>query len=781
MDEKAGALAFANVVLRNPSDSSMVKIGITNGEGGFEFEGNFPPKLYVEASMVGFRRYKSEAFSIQPGQTLKLEPITLLPTDKTLNEVTVQATKPMVTVEPDRLILNVDNNPLMINTNALEVLRKAPGVVVNQDDQVFLQGKSGLLILIDGRPSPLAEKDLANWLRSIPSNMIESIEVITNPPARYDAAGNAGIINIRLKKNTRRGLNGSWSSGLNRSIGTENDRTKTNHSFTLNRGWKSFNMFLNYGMDLARNWNFMDIYRIQSEMLYDQKTSNLEKNQSHNAKTGFDWRINRLHSLSLTADGVWSENRTSTTSFNKIRPVTSTQLHSLLDARNDSRRELLTSNVNLFHSYKDTLGRELSTDFNYGTYGMGNRTFQPNFYRNYFPDSSVVDRSFGLNTPVDIRMLTLKSDFDYKKGPWQWSTGYKVSDVLTDNAFSLYDRADGKNEKDPGQSSVFSYLERVVAGYGSMRWFYRKWTLQAGLRVEHTESKGHLRPEMGRDSIVNRSYTDPFPSGGLAYRPSETHAFSLNYSRRIDRPVYRFLNPFQYKLDELSYEQGNPFLKPQYTHNIQLNYTYRSSANASIGFSQTDQFFARVIDSLGPRSYLTRRNLAQVNTLSFNLSTPLPFTRWWNGFFNFTYNYQEYEADFGQGKRLFIPINYYNLYMQHSFTLPKDLSVQLSGYYNSPNVWGGTFRNRAFWGTELGLNKKVLQKKGTLSLSVSDLFLSQRWQGKSDFGGVNITVTGGWDSRQIKLAFSYQFGQNENRQNRKRPGNSEERQRLRGE
>lgn len=776
-------IPFGNLALKRLPDSSIVKLSISKENGSFEF--NFIPsgRYYSEASMVGFRRFSSPEFEVKLGQDLNIGTFSMTPFDVELKEVVIESQRSFLTVEPDKLVLRVADNPLMINTNALDVLRKSPGVMIDQDEQIFLQGKSGLLIYIDGRLSPLSEKDLANWLRTIPSSQIESIEIITNPSAKYDAAGNAGIINIRLKKNQKLGMNGSINSGLSAGLANEHNYAKTNHSISLNRGGSAVNLFGNYGFDSNNGWNFMDIYRVQSDQIYDQKTNNYEKRFSQNFKAGADWRINKQHIISVMADGNLSDNKTNGSSLNNISAIGDQTPYRLLEANLIANKQNRTGNLNINHQWKDTSGRELATDGNYGIYQLGNTTNQPNFYHNIRPDASVIDRSFGLKTPVNIGMFTLKSDYEQRIKESNFGAGYKISNVLTENEFNYYNRINGANDLDPNQSSKFSYQERVIAGYLSFKQKINKnFSMQAGLRMENTHSEGNLTSEVaGKDSLVKRNYTNLFPSAGLTYQVNPSNSLSLSYSRRIDRPVYRFLNPFQYKLDELSYELGNPFLKPQYTDNFQVTHSFMSLVITSVGYSHTTQFFARVIDSSGTSSFMTRKNLADVKTFSVNLSSPLPIQKWWNGFFNFTYNHRLYEANFGPGRTLSLPIDFFNVYLQQSFSLPHKIGIQISGYYNSPNVWGGTFKNRKFWSMEAGLTKKVLNSKGVISLTVSDIFRSQRWGAKSDFGGILMNVNGGYDSRLVKVGFSYSFGKNEVKARQKKTGNTEEQQRLKGD
>lgn len=776
-------IPFVNLALRKAQDSTVAKIGVSDEKGSFRFVGIGPGTFYLETSMPGFRRMRKDISISSGNEESDLGILVLEPADVQLKEVSVYGTKPFVKAEPDKLVVQVDNNPLMINTNALEVLKKSPSVMVNQDDQIFLQGKSGLVVYVDGKPSPLQEKDLANWLRGIPSSQIETIEIITQPSARYDAAGNAGIINIRLRKNQKKGINGNVNSGLGYGLFNEHNYLKTNYGFGLNLGLKKVNLFTSYAFDHARSWSYMDINRAQSDYYFDQTSSTYDTRNSHTFKVGMDWNLNRKHSLGISADGNFAHNTPELFGNNRLYNRGESLPYSLLKSENLGVKQTNSGNLSLNHSYRDSSGREWNSDASYGFYALGNRTQQPNFYRNFFPDSSIVDRSFGLQTPVDIAIKTIKTDYEQSLGGFSVSLGSKFSDVETDNVFEQFDRSGGGNRLDTFASSRFRYHEQVLAFYGmAKRKLGKSWTLSAGLRYEGTRIRSRLEYYTQQtDSISRIAYDNLFPSGGVSWQASKNHSFSLNYSKRIDRPVYRFLNPFQFKIDELSYEQGNPYLKPQYTDNLQLTYAAFGMATASLGYSNTRQFFARVIDSLGKKSFLTRRNLAEVSTWSLNVSSPLPIRKWWNGFFTFGMNRQKYEARLGEGKNLKLEVNTWNLYMQHSFRLPWQTGIQISGSYNSPNVWGGTFRNRAFWFCELGINRKLFQNKATISLNISDIFLSQRWKGMSDFGGVDMTVWGGNDSRNIRLGFTWMFGKDEIRQSRKKAGNTEERQRLRGE
>lgn len=781
VDETNQPVAFANLVLIRMADSARVKLAVSTDKGEFLFNDIQPGRYQVMASMIGYKTTRYPAFNLADAEDKQLGTIKLPASDLKLNEVTVETKKPMITVQPDKTIVNVADNPLMINDNALEILRKSPGVMVNQDEQIFLQGRNGLLIFIDGRQSPLSERDLANWLKTIPASQIESIEIITNPSAKYDAAGNAGIINIRLKKSKETGLNGSLTNNFSHGFYNETNNPRTNHAININYGAKRWNVFANYGYDYTRSWSFFNTERAQNGQFFDQKSENRSRSNSNNFKVGSDIKVGARHTFGVMADG--NLNTTNAQSESRMQIFEDLEsrvyLQDLL-AENDARRQTLNMNFNANHLYKDTSGLEITTDANYGIFELDNRTRQPNFYVTGNPPERL-DRSFGLETPTNIGIAILKTDVEKRLGKSVLSGGYKISHVETRNTFRYKDQRFGRDSLLPLESSDFRYRELVSALYVQFRHkFNDEWNMQAGLRVENTNSIGTLKSAaLPKDSTTPRNYTDPFPSAGITYTPNKSNSLTLSYSRRIDRPVYQFLNPFQFRIDELSYEQGNPFLNPQYTNNFQLSHTFMYMLTTSVGYSHTKEFFARIIDSLGNATFLTRRNLADVKTFNLNISSPLPISKWWNGYFNFSYNHQLYRANFGPQREVNINIHYYNIFMQHNITLSKSLSFVASGFYASPNVWGGTFRNRQIWNVEAGLQKKVLDNKATLSLAVSDLFLSMRWQGINEFGGLYVKASGGWESRQLKLGFNYRFGRDEKKIfQRKRNTNLEERKRL---
>jgi hypothetical protein len=307
----------------------------------------------------------------------------------------------------------------------------------------------------------------------------------------------------------------------------------------------------------------------------------------------------------------------------------------------------------------------------------------------------------------------------------------------------------------------------VNAAYVNYNRSYKKFSIQAGVRAEQTKSDGVMNArskQTGRDTTenVNRSYLDFFPSAAISYTLSATHQFNLNYSRRIDRPRYQDLNPFENKLDELTYQKGNAFLRPQYTNSYTLSHTYKSFLTTSVGYSHIKDYFTTINDTARKNAtFITLKNLATQDIYSVNMSAPLKIKKWWNGYANLSGNHTRYKADFEDGKTIRLNVTSINFYNQHTFTLGKGYTAEVSGWYNSPAVWGGTFRTREMWSMDAGIQKTVLKTKGTLKLTMTDLFHTATWAANSNFAGSTLKVNGGWESQQVRLNFSYRFGNNQ--------------------
>lgn len=779
-DRQQKPVPFATIALMNAADSALVKVAVGTESGTYSLTGVKAGTYRVGVTSVGYEKAVSTPFAFD-GMAKKIIPDILLNEgSRLLNEVSVKARKPLVEVQADKLVLNVESSLTAAGSAAIELLQKAPGLQVDPNDNLTLQGKNGVRLYIDGRPSPLGPADQAAYLRTLQASDIEAIEIITQPSARYDAAGNAGIINIRLKKNKNFGTNGSLTAGFAQG----RYFPKYNGSVSLNHRTKKVNLFGTYSQRNARDWSFINLYREQSNLFFDQRSQSRFRSAGGNLKAGADFFLNAKSTFGVLINGNLRHSDGTTQGRTPIGPLDKQPTQILLaDNQNESDRSNWTGNLN--YRYADTTGRELNVDADYGFFRSASEAFQPNRYVNPETNVTLFERNYRMNTLTNIDLYTLKADYTQRLWKGRLSTGFKAASVRTDNGFDFFDLIDNRPRRNTDRSNQFDYTETITAGYVSYDRSAGKWQWQAGLRLEHTHSDGRLTSETQQaDARVVRRYANLFPSAGLTYRPDASNSLGLTYSRRIDRPTYQSLNPFESKLDELTYQKGNAFLRPQYTNTVQASHTYKYKLTTSLSFSRIDDFFTEITDTIEtsgsqPRNYITTRNLARQDVVSLNISYPFSLTKWWNVYLNVSAYRSTNRADFGAGRLIRLTANVLSLYAQHTLTLPRKWNLELSAFYTSPSLWGGTFRNRRFWGSSIGLQRKVLADRGSVNLTVADPFNSQRWRGISQFGGLYMDASGGWESQQVRVNLTWNFGRQQIKAARqRRTGSEEESKRL---
>ncbi|AQG82522.1 TonB-dependent receptor [Spirosoma montaniterrae] len=754
---------FATATLHHAADSSLAKAAVADANGQYLFAGVRPGNYRVVLTAVGYAPWRSQVLALTNEAATKLPPAILRETTNSLSEVSVKARKPLVEVQSDKVVLNIESSITAAGNSAIELLQKAPGVQIDQNDNIILQGKNGVRVFIDGKPSPLGPADLAAYLRTLQATDIDAIEIITQPSARFDAQGNAGIINIRLKRNRNYGTNGSATLGMAHGAFFP----KYNGSVSLNNRTKKVNLFATYSHRNARDWLFINLYREQSGSFFDQKSETRSRSVSHNARLGADWFVGRNSTLGVLLDGSLRNAANNTLGKTPIG-LLGEGATTLLIADNRNLSDRANGNANLNYRYADTLGHELTIDADLGRFRSAGNNYQPNRYLNPVTNELLSERNFQMNTLTNITLRTLKADYGQRLWGGKLSAGFKVSSVQTDNGFDFFDVLNGQPVLNPDRTNRFMYTENISAGYASFEKTRGKWQYQAGLRLEQTYSLGELSSAVEQTdryagtSRVERRYLNAFPSAGLTWNRTQHSTLSLTFSRRIDRPTYQSLNPFESKLDELTYQKGNAFLRPQYTNTVQLAHTYKYKLTTSLSYSDTQDFFTEITDTTErdgqPRNYITTLNLARQRVVSVNASYPFSLATWWNVFMNVSAYRSTNRANFGEGRQIGLTANVLSLYMQHTITLPRQWNLEVSAFYTSPSIWGGTFRNQRFWGSSIGLQRKVLAERGTLVLTVSDPFNSQQWRGISRFGGLYMDASGGWESRQMRVNFTYTFG-----------------------
>jgi len=763
----------ATVSLLRDTGRAIVKYTVTKDNGAYLFDNVKPGKYRVSASHVGFTPTVSSVFELNGGNASAPD-LKLAKASGQMNNVTVTATKPIVEVKADKTVLNVEGTINAVGSDALELLRKSPGVLVDKDENLSVNGKNGVQVYIDGRPTPLSGQDLSNYLKTIQSSNIEAIEIITNPSAKYEAAGNAGIINIRLKKNKSLGTNGSVNAGMNVGF-----YPKYNTGITLNHRDKNVNIYGTYSFNEGKNRNRIDLYRTVLDSLFDQHGTMRMKNESHNYKAGIDYFIDKKNVLGVMVNGTFADPTIANYSRTVISYMPTKTVDRILVADNHSSMRRNNVNLNLNYSYTGTDGKSLILNADHGYYDINTNQFQPNYY--YDPSGQNLTRSVITRTisPTNIYINSLKGDWEqnFKKGKLGY--GGKIAFVKTNNDFQNYDVNGSTEVLNKDKSNLFDYKENINAAYVNYNRQLKGVMIQAGVRVENTVSKGTSTGEVNNvktESNFKRNYTDVFPSAAITFNKNPMSQFGITYSKRIDRPAYQDLNPFEFKLDEYTFQKGNVNLRPQYTNSIGVSHTYKYRLNTSLNYSHVKDMFAQWIDTTQKsKAFISKKNLATQDIISLNISYPYQYKSY-TVFANLSSNYAMYKADFGPGRKVNLNAFGLNLYAQNSlkFGKTKMWTAELTGFYVAPTIQQGAFRSNSLWSVDGGLARNLWKNKATIKASYSDIFNSLHFTGKQEFVGQVTRVQAHWESQQFKLNFVYRFGSNQIKAARNRNTGAEE-------
>lgn len=775
LDEEKKPLDFATISLLKRLDSSLVRTAVSDLDGKFLLSDLPAGDYFLTASMIGFKKISTKAFSInQANSVMNFPEIIVAKDSKMLGEVTVRAIKPFVERKMDRLVVNVENSSVAAGSTALEVLQRAPGVTVDQNDNIAMQGKQGVLVMIDGKQTYMSNADVANLLKSMPSSQIETIELITNPSAKYDAAGNSGIINIKTKKSNNVGTNGTLTAGTGYG-----DNYRSNAGLSLNHRNRDINLFGNYnfssvdrGQDLIIN---REVSNSNVMTYFGQQVNSLRKSDNNNFKAGLDFFLNKNNTLGVLVNGYSNSGSDLNNNITAIGRSFSQADSSVIAINNEnSKYSNMAYNLN-YKSILDTAGMELSLDLDYSRFNGDNRTLYDNRFVNYNGPNkapSLIRNS----TPSLINIKALKADYTLPLNKtMKFEAGIKSSIVKTDNDFRFEELKSNNWENDIRRSNQFVYDENVNAAYTNLNKQFKKTSIQLGLRAEQTNSKGN---SITTSKLVERSYLDVFPSLFINQTLSKNLDMSFSYSRRIDRPSYDALNPFIYFLDQYTYNQGNPFLNPQYTNNYEVSYNYKKTYNLSLNYSLTRDVITEVLlpDTAKKALFQTNENLDKQINYGLNLNAPVTLSKWWSSSNNILAYYLGFRSSDLRGQDLNSGKVAFQFNSQHKFSINKTLSAELLADYRSPIEYG-TLKISSQYGVDLGISKTLLNKRANIKFALSDIFDTRRQTITSAYTGLNYNLEQKNETRIGRLSLSYRFGKTEIKPERRRSTGLEDEQR----
>jgi iron complex outermembrane receptor protein len=746
--------AAATIILLRSGDSSVVRSVITEKTGVFRLTGIPPDKYLVLVTVIGYTKSYYGPYQVNRGQTVNIPDITLSLSPKQLNGVTVFGTRPAIEVTPGKMIVNVQSMITAAGSSAYEILRQAPNVRVDNNNNISIIGRQSALVLIDGKPTNLAGEDLAEVLKGIPASTIERIELVTSGSAKYDASS-GGIINIFLKKGANAGANGTVTG----SVGY-GKYEKESAGIIFNDRTRQFNIFGNYNYSFNKSFRNIVTNRVinYNNVLsnYNTDYNNVQKDYTNTFSLGTDYFISANNTIGFLINGSVADDNF--VKNNNLKIFNQSVPDSTVTANSDLNRHVTRVNYNLNYNGKlDGRGKALSADLNYTTYKRSSSEYITN---DFFNASGSQYRPLQLLqnlSPSNIKIWLSKVDFtDPLSKTSKLETGIKYSYVTSNNDLMFGPLVNGQYQNDPRFSNRFLYTENVNAAYINYENKFRKFDLTTALRAEQTTAKGN---SITTGQVVNNSYLDFFPQVLLTYKYDDKNEFSISYNRAIARPVYEDINPFLYYIDPYDYRSGNPYLKPQYSDNIELSYNYKKTflftLYSQILHNAYDLNFFEQNDA-SKVNITIRKNLGTIYNYGIKFFAPVRFTSWWNGNFSIDAAYQRYVA---------YPVNGnlnkgtpdINFSSTQQFIISNTLSAELSGKYESPNFYGiSQFKTN--YRVDAGLSKQLFNKRASLKLSGADIFNTLRDRSQVNYQNLNISIMDKKESQVARLTFTYRFG-----------------------
>ena len=677
------------------------------------------------------------------------------PAADTLSTITVRGRPLPFRQLPGKMIVNVDAGITNAGATVMEVLEKSPGISISKDGSISLKGRPNVLVLLDGKPAYVSGTDLVTLLNGMSAAQIDQIEIMDNPPAGYDAAGSAGVINIKTKKSRQQGFNGSVSLSYG-----QGRYAKTNNSLVLNYRTGKWNTYLTYSINANRN--FTDMYALRRYFQTDGKTLTALLDQpsyfradsyTHTLKSGVDYFISPKTTVGVGLTGLLLDKDSRSTGDARWKDAAGVT-DSVIDTKSDNKTHWKSGGVNFNWRTVFDASRELTADIDWLVYHLGNeQSFQntlsgPGGYTEFIQG----------NLPSDLHIFSAKVDYAQALfGKARLTAGWKTSHVTTDNVADYLYKKDSGWVQDLGKTNHFLYTENIQALYGNLEEKAGRWEMQAGLRYEHT---GYAANQLGnavrKDSAFSRGYNDLFPTAVLTYKLDSQHVFTLNAGRRIDRPAFQKLNPFVFVINKYTLYEGNPYYRPQYTWNMELSHEYKDILITTLGYSVTKDYFSQIFftDSNGTIIY-TEGNLRKMENLSLSVSgqlSPLPF---WSLNLQANLDYKKLEGTVWNDRKarmLQITLN-----MNNQFRFKKGWAAELSGFFTGKELELQEITDPTGQ-LSVGVSKQVFRNRGAIKLNFRDVFYTQAMKGLTTFQQANEYFKLTRDTRVCTISFTYRLG-----------------------
>lgn len=765
--ETAAPIGWANVVLFG-ADGKLAAATVTKEDGGFELAA--PDGTYrLRVTFLGFTDWEQ---SIRVQQVTTVAPIVLRASAATLGEVTVVGRKSLVEYQSDRVVFNVENSLAATGGDAVQAIGAAPGVLV-QHNTISILGKGSARVMVDGRLLELSGEELVAYLKTIPAGSIKNVEVLTSPPAKYDASGNGGLININLKQSPAN----SWKNTIIMAYDQN-----TYGAYTLRNsllyGRNKVRVAVSAGGKLGhtRLHQTLDTYYPSGPWELRYTARQREDNASGRAALDYDLTARTSVGVQYAGTGTAAPSSRDYTSIRVFSPDNSLDSLVLNTGARQIRTASHAANAHLV-SVLDTLQRKLSLDADYFAYrsdidnGFAAQSFSP---AREVLGTRLAARNVSFQ---QVRNFSLKADMEH---PLQWATlsyGAKVSVVDSRSGGQYYNTLSGRPVLDVSQSNAFDYQEKTQALYGSgTRRFGGQLSLQVGLRLEHTHTRGYSAT---LNQLTTNDYLKAFPAIHVAYQPTEQHSVQASYSRRLNRPGFGLLNPFRSYINSTSYSEGNPFLQPSFVDNLEAGYTYKSAL-------RTTAFLNRTLNGFGPvftpnpatnTLVISRQNYFREYSYGLGQSYAASPTAWWQ---TQTQIYVLSANSRFSREIQAAPRNTAQFYAStsNSFTVSKSTRLQVDYTYNSPFA-RGLYSMGYTSGLNLSCRQSLFHNRVQMTVLLNDAFnTASLKEYTSTVNGIRQVYGENNSSRFVRLSLTYDFGNSQLQAKTRDFGNDDERKRT---
>jgi iron complex outermembrane receptor protein len=752
VNERSQPAAGATVQLIQATKTLNTVVADEQGSALFQ---NIATGNYIfSVTYMGYKQQESKVYHFP--SNIGTDTLMLQPTGTTLQQVNVTAKTPMIEQKQGKTIVNVDASVTNAGSTVLEVLEKSPGVTVDRNGGIALQGKPVVLVMIDDKPTYLSGADLNNLLSGMSSAQVAQIELIANPTAKYDAANNAGIINIKTKKNKQQGFNGSFTVS-----GAQGRYPKNNNSLNLNYRVGKVNTFFNYSNNLAKY--LTDLYALRKYYYENNALTSMLDQPAYftgtvfynNIKTGLDYFISPKTTLGIVLNGTTvprSGNNNATATWQNAAGV----VDSVITTGNKNHTQFKNGAINLNLRHAISEKQDLVLDADYLHYNI---VSEQNFTNQLQAPGGYTELSRG-NIPTTIKITSGKADYTLRgKNNAVFQTGWKSSFTNTDNVASYQNQQSGQWQEDYSKSNHFIYTENIHALYSSYEGKYKKISAQAGLRYEYTSYKAHqLGNVTQKDSAFARNYGQLFPSGYITYEADSTHSFTLTAGRRIDRPAFQNLNPFYFIINKYTYQTGNPYILPQYSWNFELSHQYKSLLTTAVSYSSIQNYFSQLFLNDAAKGILlyTQGNVGRTYNIGLSSTVSASPCKWWSLTAQAQYNHKQLRGF--NGNTYTTDIDQLTMNANNQFSISENYTAELSGFYTT------RARNdvqELLYPTgqlSVGVSRVVMHKKGTIKFSARDILYTNAMEGLTQFPNATEYFILKRDSRVFTLSFTYRFG-----------------------